>query len=115
LYPSLRVKQGRVGGKAQKKMEESPRGTVGFSQKNLCHKELSARMSIPVSIDRLQGKERKEIIKMVQHQAKQAALEAIRPIFVDFLEAEVEEKLGRKKGMNRHVSSQKRAIDWTCG
>jgi putative transposase len=72
-------------------------------------------MSIPVSIDRLQGKERKEIIKMVQHQAKQAALEAIRPIFVDFLEAEVEEKLGRKKGMNRHVSSQKRAIDWTCG
>ena len=72
-------------------------------------------MSIPVSIDHLLGKERKEIIEMVQHQAKQAALEAIRPVFAEFLEAEVESKLGRKKGATRHISNQKRESDWKCG
>ncbi|GAC1469851.1 MAG: hypothetical protein PVSMB2_38370 [Ktedonobacteraceae bacterium] len=72
-------------------------------------------MSITVCIDHLQGKERKEIIEQVQHQAKRAALEAIRPVFAEFLEAEVELKLARKKGVKRHISSQKREIDWTCG
>lgn len=60
-------------------------------------------MSIAVSIDHLQGKERKEIIKTVQQQAKNAALEAIRPLFGEFLDAEVEIKLGRKKGVHRHI------------
>ena len=72
-------------------------------------------MSIPVCIDHLVGKERKEIIEMVQHQAKRAALEAIRPVFADFLEAEVESKLGRKKGATRHISSQTRESEWKCG
>lgn len=72
-------------------------------------------MSRAVSIDHLQGKERKEIIQTVQRQAKRAALEAIQPIIAGFLEAEVEIKLGRKKGVNRQISSQKREIDWKCG
>jgi putative transposase len=71
-------------------------------------------MSIAVSISHLQGKERKEILATVQQQAKAAALEAIHPILTDFLEAEVEVKLGRKKGATRHISSQKREIEWTC-
>jgi hypothetical protein len=72
-------------------------------------------MSIPVSVDHLQGKERKEILNRVQQQAKQAALEAIQPVVTGFLEAEVEIKLGRKKGANRCISTQKREIDWKCG
>lgn len=72
-------------------------------------------MSIAVSISHLQGKERKEIIATVQQQAKKAALEAIQPILTEFLEAEVEIKLGRKKGANRQISSQKREIEWKCG
>lgn len=72
-------------------------------------------MSIAVSIDHLQGKERREIIKLVQDQAKKAALEAIQPIVTEFLEAEVTLKLGREKGENRQISSQKREIDWVCG
>lgn len=71
-------------------------------------------MSIAVSINHLQGKERKEIIETVQHQAKRAALEAIQPIMTGFLEAEVEIKLGRKKGADRQISRQKREIDWKC-
>jgi len=71
-------------------------------------------MSIAVSIAHLQGKKRKEIIEVVQEQAKRAALEAIQPILGEFLEAEVEVKLGRKKGVNRQISSQKREIDWKC-
>lgn len=72
-------------------------------------------MSIAVSISHLQGTERKEILETVQRQAKAAALEAIQPLLTEFLEAEVELKLGRKKGANRQISSQKREIDWTCG
>lgn len=72
-------------------------------------------MSIAVSISHLQGKERKEIIATVQQHAKKAALEAIQPILTEFLEAEVEIKLGRKKGANRQISSQKREIEWKCG
>ena len=72
-------------------------------------------MSRAVSISHLQGKERKEIIATVQQQAKAAALEAIQPILTEFLEAEVEIKLGRKKGANRQISSQKREIEWKCG
>ena len=72
-------------------------------------------MSIAVSISHLQGKERKEIIETVQRQAKKAALEAIQPIFTEFLEAEVEIQLGRKKGANRQISSQQRESEWKCG
>ena len=72
-------------------------------------------MSRAVSISHLQGKERKEIIETVQQQAKAAAWEAIHPILTEFLEAEVEIKLDRKKGAKRRISSQKREIDWTCG
>jgi Transposase, Mutator family len=72
-------------------------------------------MSIAVSISHLQRKERKEILETVQRQAKAAALEVIHPILTEFLEAEVELKLDRKKGANRQISSQKREIDWTCG
>ncbi len=72
-------------------------------------------MSRQVSIKHLQGKERKEIIKAVQQQAKAAALQAIRPVLTGFLEAEVEVKLGRGKGEPRRISSQAREIDWHCG
>ena len=72
-------------------------------------------MSIAVSISHLQGKERKEIIATVQRQAKAAALTAIQPILTECLEVEVEIKLGRKKGANRQISSQKREIEWKCG
>ena len=72
-------------------------------------------MSIPISIKHLQGKERKEIIAAVQQQAQTAALQAIKPVLTGFLEAEVALKLGREKGANRQISSQKREIDWKCG
>jgi len=72
-------------------------------------------MSIAVSISHLQGKERKEIVETVQRQAKAAALAAIQPILTEFLQVEVEIKLGRKKGANRQISSHKREIEWKCG
>ena len=50
-------------------------------------------MSIPFSQGKLQADERKTIIQVVQKQAKAAALEAIRPVLRDFLEAEVAVKL----------------------
>jgi Transposase, Mutator family len=50
----------------------------------------------------------------VQQQAKAAALKAIRPVFKEFLEAEVTAKLGRAKGVARQISSTARAIDWQC-
>ncbi|MFL5665101.1 MAG: transposase [Ktedonobacteraceae bacterium] len=71
-------------------------------------------MSIPFSQGKLQADERKTIIQVVQKQVKAAALEAIRPVLRDFLEAEVAVKLGRAKGAPRQVSSTERSIDWQC-
>ena len=55
-------------------------------------------MSIPFSQGKLQAEERQTILQTVQKQAKAAALEAIRPVLGEFLEAEVTAKLGRMKG-----------------
>ena len=71
-------------------------------------------MSITFSQGKLQADERKTILQTVQKQAKAAALEAIRPVLREFLEAEVTGKLGRVKGVPRQVSSTERPIDWQC-
>jgi len=71
-------------------------------------------MSIPFSQGKLQADERKTIVQVVQKQMKAAALEAIRPVLREFLEAEVTVKLGRAKGAPRQVSSTERSIDWQC-
>jgi len=71
-------------------------------------------MSITFSQGKLQANERRSIIQGVQKQAKAAALNAIRPVLMDFLEAEVTAKLGRTKGESRQVSSTQRSIDWQC-
>jgi putative transposase len=71
-------------------------------------------MSISFSQGKLQADERKSIIQVVQKQAKAAALNAIRPVLMGFLEAEVTSKLGRAKGESRQVSSAQRSIDWQC-
>ena len=71
-------------------------------------------MSISFTPDKLQASERKRIIEVVQKEAKAAALNAIRPVLMDFLEAEVTAKLGRTKGEARQVSSTQRSIDWQC-
>ncbi len=68
-------------------------------------------MSIPFSPGKLQADERKTIMQVVQKQVKAAALEAIRPVLREFLEAEVTVKLGRAKGALRQVSSTERSID----
>jgi putative transposase len=71
-------------------------------------------MSISFSQGKLQADERKSIIQVVQKQAKAAALNAIRPVLMGFLESEVTAKLGRAKGEPRQVSSTARPIDWQC-
>ncbi len=72
-------------------------------------------MSLPFSQGKLQGKERKEILQMVQEQAKVAACAAIKPVLEALLEAEVSAKLGREKGESRRISPGERPIDWHCG
>jgi hypothetical protein len=71
-------------------------------------------MSITFSQGKLQADEHKSIIQVVQKQAKAAALNAIRPVLMGFLEAEVTAKLGRAKGVPRQISSTARPIDWQC-
>ena len=71
-------------------------------------------MSIPFSQGKLQAEERKTILQIVQKQGKAAALEAIRPVLREFLEAEVTAKLGRAKGVGRQISSAQRPIDRQC-
>ena len=72
-------------------------------------------MSIQFSQGKLQSQERKTILQQVQHQMQRAALEAVRVVATDGLEAEVTTKLGREKGQPREAKSQERAIDWKCG
>jgi putative transposase len=72
-------------------------------------------MSITVSVGRIIGKERKEIIQTVQKQIKEVVLQASKQVFMACLEAEVTAKLGREKGSRRPVSDQPREIDWKCG
>jgi hypothetical protein len=83
--------------------------------KNQFHKESSAAMSRTVSVDRIIGKARKEIIQTVQKQIKEAVLQATQQVIMAFLEAEVRAKLGREKGSRRPVSEQPRESDWQCG
>src|SRR5947199_10664730 len=71
-------------------------------------------MSISFSQGKLQADERKSIIQVVQKQAKDAALNAIRPVLMGFLEAEVTAKLGRAKGVTRQIGRTARPIDWHC-
>src|ERR1700694_3353015 len=52
--------------------------------------------------------------KRKKKQAKAAALNAIRPVLMGFLEAEMTSKLGRAKGEPRQMSSTQRSIDWQC-
>src|SRR6266852_2495663 len=72
-------------------------------------------MSIQFFAGKLQGQERKEVIQAVQRQMQEAVIEAIRPLFTEWCEAEVTAKLGRGPRSPRQVSSQIREIDWQCG
>jgi hypothetical protein len=72
-------------------------------------------MSIHISVESIQGKERKDIIKEIQQRAKKEVLLAGKEVLEAGLEAEVEEVLGRKKGEIRRISGQPRQIAWMCG
>ena len=72
-------------------------------------------MSIHISVESIQGKQRKDIVKEIQRRAKKEALQAVKEVLEAGLEAEVEEALGRKKGGTRWISSQPRQIAWACG
>jgi len=68
-------------------------------------------MSIHISVESIQGKQRKEIIEEIKQRAKEAALYAIKEVLEAGLEAEVEHQLGRKKGGTRCISRQPRQIE----
>jgi hypothetical protein len=72
-------------------------------------------MSIHISVESIQGKQRKEILEEIKQRAKEAALHVIKEVLEDGLEAEVEHQLGRKKGGTRCISRQPREIEWRCG
>jgi len=72
-------------------------------------------MSRHISVESIQGKQRKEISEEIQQQAKKAALSAIKNVLEAGLEAEVEGQLGRKKGEVRLSRSQGRLSEWRCG
>lgn len=72
-------------------------------------------MSIDISVESIQGKQRKESIEEIQQKAKRAALHALNTILEAGLEAEVEQQLGRKKGATRRIGSQPRQSEWKCG
>jgi Transposase, Mutator family len=70
-------------------------------------------MSISFLPGKLVGEQRKDVLQEVQKQMKLAALEAIRAVLQECLEAEVTAKLGREKGVPRTVG-ESREIDWQC-
>src|SRR5689334_13981087 len=72
-------------------------------------------MSIHISVESIQGKQRKEILEEIKQRAKEAALHVIKEVIEAGLEAEVEDQLGRKKGETRRISRQPRQIEWRCG
>ncbi len=72
-------------------------------------------MSIHISAESIQGKQRKEIIEEIKQRAKEAALCAIKEVLEAGLEAEVEHQLGRKKRGTRCIRSQPHQIEWRCG
>jgi hypothetical protein len=72
-------------------------------------------MSIHISVESIQGKERKEVLEEIKCQAKKAALHVIKEVIEAGLEAEVEHQLGRKKGGTRCISRQPRQSEWRCG
>jgi hypothetical protein len=72
-------------------------------------------MTIHFSVGKLKREEREAIVREVQRQAKAAACQAVKALLEALLEAEVTAKLGREKGVMRHVSAQPREIDWQCG
>ncbi len=71
-------------------------------------------MSIPFSVGKRKGEERKTVLQEVQRQAQAAAKAAVKPVLKAFLEEEVTAKPGRKKRCARQVSLQPREIDWQC-
>src|SRR5260370_7388378 len=71
-------------------------------------------MSIHISVESIQGKQRKEIIEEIKQRAKEAALYAIKEGLEAGLEAEVEHQLGRKKGGTRCISRQPLQIEGRC-
>lgn len=70
-------------------------------------------MSISFLPGKLVGEQRKKVLQEVQQQMKLVALEAIRAVLLECLEAEVTAKLGREKGVLRTVGTL-REIDWQC-
>jgi len=70
-------------------------------------------MSISFLPGKLVGEQRKKVLQEVQQQMKSAALEAIRAVLQECLEAEVTAKLGREKGVLRTIGTV-REIDWQC-
>lgn len=71
-------------------------------------------MSIHISVESIQGKQRKDIVQEIQQRAKKEVLLVVKEVFEAGLEAEVEDGLGRKKGEPRRISSQPRQIAWKC-
>jgi transposase-like protein len=71
-------------------------------------------MSIAFLPGKLVGQQRKDVLQAVQQQMKLAALEAIRTVLQEYLEAEITAKLGREKGVPRTIEGI-REVDWQCG
>ncbi len=72
-------------------------------------------MSIHISVESIQGKQRKEIIEEIQQKAKEAALQASKSVIEAGLEAEVDKQRGREKEERRRVCGQPHQSEWKCG
>ncbi len=95
--------------------EDSESGKVVQTKRATPQRSLQHPMSIHISVESIQGKQRKEVIEEIQRHAKEAALKAIKHVLEAGLEAEVESQLGRKKGEARRIRSQERQVEWKCG
>jgi len=72
-------------------------------------------MTIHFRQGKLEAHERQAILEEVYQRAKAAASAAVKAFIEALLEAEVTAKLGREKGVVRHISGQSRTSDWVCG
>lgn len=97
------------------KAEGVQRGRVVQTKGATPQRSLQHFMSIHISVESIQGKQRKDIIQEIQQRAKKEALLVIKEVFEAGLEAEVEDLLGRKKGATRWISSHPRQRAWKCG
>lgn len=71
-------------------------------------------MSLSFFPGALSDEQRQEVLQAVQRQMQISALNAIRDVIQECLEAEVTAKLGRDKGVLRTIGVT-REIDWKCG